>query len=141
MLKVSAVNVGDFVFAACAGLEVAGNGNHVVVVEVQAGHGPVRARLSRLFFNGQGLEVGVELHHAVIAGVGHLVGKDHAAVGLGVAAQARAHTGAVEDVVTQYQSSRLITDEVCAQHESLSQAVGFFLHGVGQVYAQLRAVA
>ena len=141
MLKVGAVNVGDFVFAACAGLEVAGNGNHVVVVEVQAGHGPVRARLSRLFFNGQGLEVSVELHHAVIAGVGHLVGKDHAAVGLGVAAQARTHAGAVEDVVTQYQSGRLITDEVCTQHESLSQAVGFFLYGVGQVYAQLRAVA
>ena len=140
-LQVGAVDVGDLVLTAGGGLEALGDLDDVVVIEVQAGHGVVGAGLGRLLLDGDGLEALIELDHAVGRGVGHLVGVDDAAVGAGVTAQLGAHAGAVEDVVAQDQGGTVVTDEVGAQDECLSQAVGLLLNRVGQVDAELGAVA
>src|SRR5690606_22834985 len=79
-LKVEAVEVGDLVLAASAGLEVASEGDHGVVVEVQAGHGELRLGGGGLLLERQRLAGRVELNNTVGGGVSHAVGKDHRAV-------------------------------------------------------------
>jgi hypothetical protein len=47
-LQISAINVGDFQLAARRRFEMGGDVEHLVVVEIQTGHGVVRPRLVRL---------------------------------------------------------------------------------------------
>ena len=97
--------------------------------------------MSRLLLDGDGLEALVELDDAVGGGVGDLVGVDDAAVGAGVAAQLGAHAGAVEDVVAQDQGGAVVTHVIGTEHEGLRETVGLVLDGVGDVDAELAAVA
>ena len=69
-----------------------------------------------------------------------MVGEHGTTVGVDVAAQLRAHAGAVEDVVAQDQRRGIVANVVCAEHEGLRQAVGLVLDGVGDVHAQLAAI-
>ena len=41
LFKVGFVDVGDFQFAASGGFQLVGNRDHIVVVEIQAGHRPI----------------------------------------------------------------------------------------------------
>ena len=64
-LEVDAVDVGDFVLAAGGRLELLGDADDVVVVEVQARDREIGLRLGGLFLDGDGGEVFVELDDAV----------------------------------------------------------------------------
>ena len=74
--QVRLVDRGDLQLAPGAGRELAGDLDHPVVVEVQAGHRVAGLRPGRLLLDRQHPAVGVELDHAVLLRVGHLVGED-----------------------------------------------------------------
>ncbi len=141
-MHVQAVEIGDFQFAARAGSQHLGQLDHAPVVEVQAGHRVVAARLLGLFLDAQHASLLVQLGHAIGLGILHVVAKHgcpHFAAGhvLEQAAQARA----VEDVVAQHQGTGLAGDEAAADEKRLRQPVGAGLHGVLDVQAPGRAIA
>ena len=98
--------------------------DHVLVVEVQAGHRVMRLRLRRLLLDGHGLPVLVELDHAIPFRIVDIIAEHaRALAGLGLrdrATQSRAQTVAVEDVVAQHQRARLARDELLTQQERLN---------------------
>jgi hypothetical protein len=140
--EVLAVDVGDFEFAAHAGLEVPGDVDDAVVVEVEAGDGVATLGHSGLFFEADGTAILVEFDDAVAFGVVHRVGEDGGTFGFqGGAAQAAGQVVAVEEVVAEDQGAGAVADEVLADDEGLGEAVGAGLDGVLQVEAPLVAVA
>ena len=72
-LEVRAVDVGDLELAARRRLQRRGDVEHLVVVEVQAGHRVRRLRLRRLLLEADRAAVGVELDDAVALGIADLV--------------------------------------------------------------------
>ena len=142
LLEVEAVEVGDLEFAAGRGLEVAGQIDDLVVVEVEAGDGVVGLGLLRLFFEAKHFAAGVELGNAVALGVMNMVGEDRCAgAALVGAAEDLVEVVAVEDVVTQHQGRVVVADEVGADDEGLGEAVRAGLDGVLQVDTPFAAVA
>src|SRR5665213_2364994 len=67
-LKISLVYVGDLKFTSWRWLQPGGNAEHVVIVEIKAGHRDVRLRLQRLFFDRQRLSCVVKLDDAKLLG-------------------------------------------------------------------------
>ena len=142
LLEIQAVQVGDFVFAACGGFEALGQVHDLVVVEVQAGDGVAGLGGLGLFFEAQHFALGIEFGDAVALGVVHVVGKDAGALfALHGVAQQFVEVVAVEDVVAQHQGRGGVADKLLSNHKGLGQAVGAGLHGVLQVQAPLAAVA
>ena len=139
--QVLSVDVGDFVLAAGRRLEVGGNVNDLVVVEVEAGHRVVALGLRGLFFDRKGLALRVKLDHTVALGVAHGVGKHDTTLGVGRGLQDAGHLGTVKNIVAQNERHRVVADEVASEHECLRQAVGLVLHGVLEAAAKLRTVA
>ena len=141
-LQVEAVEVGDFVLAAGRRLERSGFLRHGMVVEVESGDGVVALGLLGLLFEGEDAAVGAELDDTVGAGVFDVVAEDTGALLLrGGAAQHAAEALAVEQVIAQDEAAGSSFEEVGAQDEGLRQAVGFLLHDVGELHAQLFARA
>src|SRR5205085_2880047 len=60
LLEINAIEIGDLELSARRRFQIARDLAHLLVVEVQAGDGEVRARLRWLFFNGHGAAVIVE---------------------------------------------------------------------------------
>ena len=118
---------------------------HVARVEVQAGDGVARLRALGLLLDGDGVEVGVELHDAEALGVVDVVAEDGGEpLRLGVlhrAAEVPSQAVAVEDVVAEDERAGLPSRELLAYYEGLREAVGAGLDGVGQVHAVVRPVA
>ena len=145
VLQVHAVEVGDLELAAGGGDDPLGAPAHVAGVEVQAGDGVAGLRVLGLLLDGDGVEVGVELHHAEALGVVDVVAEHGGQAALrGVlhrAAQVADQAVAVEDVVPEDERAGLAGGEPLADHERLGQAVRAGLHGVGQVHAVVRPVA
>ena len=145
VLKVHAVEVGDLELAAGGRRDPLRAGAHVARVEVQAGDGVGALRALGLLLDGDGVEVGVELHDAEALGVVDVVAEDGGEpAGLGVlhrAAEVAAQAVAVEDVVAEDERAGLAAGEPLADDEGLGQAVGAGLDGVGQVHAVVRPVA
>src|SRR3954447_14685800 len=139
--EILVVDRGDLQLAAGAGPDPGGDLDHLVVVEVEPRDGVGALGLGRLLLDGDDPAAVVELHHAVVTRVGHVVGEDVAAAGLGVAAQVLTEADAVEDVVAENERDRLIADEVRADDEGLGQALGPRLDGVGQLDPDVGAVA
>lgn len=143
LLQVHLVERGDLKLAARGGLDLMRLGCHVARVEVQAGDGVGALGLGWLLLDGDGTALAVELHDAEALGVVHVVAEDRGAARLGVlhgARQVARKAVAVEDVVAQHERARLAGDELLADGEGLSEAVGARLLGVGQVHAVARAV-
>ncbi len=138
--QVRVVDGGDLQLAAGAGLQVAGDLDDPVVVEVQAGDGVAGLGLGRLLLDGDDLAALVELDHAVRGRVGHRVGEDPAALDVRVLGQGGAEAAAVEDVVAEDEGHRLVADEVRAEHEGLGDALGLLLDGVLELQAELGTV-
>jgi hypothetical protein len=106
LLEVVLVHVGDLVLAPGRGLEVAGDLDLVVVVEVDAGNGVVAARPGRLFLERDRLYVLVEFDDAVRLGIGDVIGEDRSTVDVAETFELAAESGAVEDVVAGLWSRR-----------------------------------
>ena len=140
--EVDTVHVSDFQFPPRRGLEIAGNVEHLVVVEIEAGDGIVRLGGRRLFFEADGLARLVEFDHPITLGIVHVVGEDRGAAGLlSCRRQVVGKFVAVEDVVAENQGAVTTADEVTADDEGLGQAVRTRLDGVLQVQAPLAAIA
>ena len=119
--------------------------DHVLVVEIQAGHRVMRLRMGRLLLDRHGLPILIELDHAIPLRIVDIIA-EHARTptGLGLrdrATQSRAQTIAVEDVVTQHQRARLARNEFLAQQERLREPVRGRLNLVGKAHAIMRSVA
>jgi hypothetical protein len=98
--EIAAVDVGDFQFAARGGLHFLRMANDVVAVEIEPGHGPLRARLRQLFLDRGGAPLAVRGDDAVSLRVGHLVGKNgRAEIALRHPAQELRRTLPIEDAV------------------------------------------
>ena len=144
LLQVHLVERGDLQLPAGGRLNLVGLGGDVARVEVQAGDGVGALRLGGLLLDGDGPPLAVELHDAEALGVVHVIAEDSGTARLGVldgARQVARQAVAVEDVVAQHEGARLAGDEVLADGEGLSQAVGAGLLGVGEVDAVAGAVA
>ena len=142
LFEVDRVDVGDFEFAAGRRLDVLGDVDHLVVVEVQPRYRVVRLRLGWLFFDRNGVHLVVEFHHPEAFRIVDVVAKDGRPAGLlGRRLNQLGQAGAVVDVVAEDQADRIVTDEVLAEDEGFSEAVWLFLDLVGEVQAQFGAVA
>lgn len=144
-IQIHAVQVRDLQLATRARLHPLRVLDHVLVVEIQAGHRVMRLRLRRLLLDGHGLPVLVELDHAIPFRIVDIIA-EHARTpaGLGLrdrATQRRAQTIAVEDVVTQHQRARLARDELLTQQERLSQTVRRRLHLAREPHPVMRTIA
>ena len=143
LLQVHPVKVGDLQLAAGRRLDLVRLGGDVARVEVQAGDGVAGLRLGGLLLDGDGLALAIELHDTEALGVVHMVTEDRGAARLRVLdglLEVTRESVTVEDVVAEHEGARLAGDELLADGEGLSQAVGARLLGVGQVHAVARAV-
>ena len=140
-VEIRFVDVGDFILASCAWLEVVGNFNHIVVVEIQAGHGEVGLGLGGLFFDAQHLALRVKIHHTVSLGVADVIREHDGAVRVGVGTKRSAKAIAVENVVSQDQRHFVVPHKFFAQDKRLREAIGHFLHSVAERAPQIRTVS
>ena len=143
LLQVHLVERGDLQLAARGGLHPMGLGGDVARVEVQAGDGVGALGALGLLLDGDGPALRIELHDAEALGVVNVVAEDRGAARLGVldgARQVARQAVAVEDVVAEHEGARLAGDELLADGEGLSQAVGRGLLCVGEAHAVARTV-
>src|SRR2546428_10934336 len=124
-LEIGAVDVGDLELSAHRRPESGGNGDHLVVVEIEAGHGVRRLRLLRLFLEAHRAAVRIELDDAVPLRIAHLVA-EHRRAGRPRrgAPQVVRKMSAVEDVVAERERHAIVRDELTADHKRLREAVG-----------------
>ena len=140
--EVLQVDVGDLVFAPGGWLQVAGDIEDLVVVEVEAGHRVVRLRPAGLLFQPNHGSLAIELDDAVAFGIGHVVAEHRRPGRLGGGAlEGGREPLPVIDVVAKHQGGGIVADELPADHERLGQAVGFRLGGVRDGQAPLRTVS
>ena len=141
--EVLAIDVGDFEFAAGAGLEMAADIDDLRIVDVEAGDGELAFGVGRFFFEGEGLASGGEFDDAVAFGIFDLVAED-AGTGGGfdeVEGLAKEVEFSVEDVVTEDQGDGILADEFFADEEGLGDASGAGLFGVFEVDTEGGAIA
>ena len=116
--------------------------DHLIVVEIKAGHRIVRFRLLRLFLDRQRLAGGVDLEHAVALRIRHHIAENRRAFfargGLG---HQLGQPVAVEDIVAENQRDMVVADEIAADDEGVGKPARLLLHRIGQREAELRAVA
>ena len=141
-VHVQTIEIGDFQFAARAGAQHLGQLNHAPVIEVQARHRIVAARLLGFLLDAEHASLTVQLGHAIGLGILHEVAK-HGGPGLatGHVFEQAAQPRAVEDVVAQHQGAGIAGDEPATDEKSLGQPVGAGLHGVLNLQTPGRAIA
>jgi len=140
LFQVRAVHVGDLQLSSRGGLQLAGDVDHVVVVEVQPGHRVTASRLRRLLLQRDRAAIRVELDDAVRAGLGHVIGEHDRAVGVAVPGELGAQTGAVEDVVAENQRGGVVADVLRTDLERLCQPLRPRLLRVGDAQPELGPV-
>ena len=100
--EVDAVDIGYLEFSACAGFDIFCYFDNVVVVKVEARYCVAGFGFFGLFFDGDGLFVGVEFDDTVALRVGDCVGEDGGPFIVGVGGlQYFAEVVAVKDVVAK----------------------------------------
>src|SRR5438477_2288112 len=140
--EIDIVEICDFKLAPRRRLQPARDVDDLVVVEIKAGDGPMRARPRRLLLDRDGLPGRVEFDDAIGRGITDLIGEDGCAQARArrVLQQPREAT-AIKDVVAEDERRRAFADEVAADQESLRQAAGFGLLGIAERDAPSAAVA
>ncbi|MCY1230965.1 hypothetical protein D9M72_434000 [compost metagenome] len=140
--QIALVDVSDLQLATRGRLDICRDVAHLVVVEIKTGHCIMRSRLDRLFFQRQGSEVLIKLHHPISFRVVHVIGEDRRAfLLLGRPLQLAYKIMAMEDVVAKDQRGRIIADKVAADDERLRQPVWRRLYRILQVDPPLASVA
>src|SRR5205085_10408918 len=140
--EVAAIEIGDLQLAARGRLEPRREVADPRVVEVQARHREVRARLLRLLFDADGAAALVELDDAVALRIVHAIGEDRRSAGPRAgAAQRVGQSVSVEDVVAEDQAARRAGDELASDDERLRQSAWIRLRRVLEVDAPPRSVA
>ena len=101
----------------------------------------MRPRRVGFFLNANRAPLGVEFHNAVALGVMHVVRKHGGALSaLRCAPEFAGEARAIKNIVTEHQAHRALSNEVFAQQERLSQAIGARLNGVLDADTPLAAV-
>src|SRR5439155_7845193 len=135
------VDIGNFELASGRGLERRGDIEHLVVVEVQAGHRVARFWLLRFLLEAYHFAISVELGHTVSLGVGDRVGEYRRARSACIGVPEHGlELMAVEDVVAEHQCRCIGTDEAAPDDERLSKTVRRRLYCVGKMDAPARAI-
>ncbi|SXF49311.1 Uncharacterised protein [Klebsiella variicola] len=141
LLQIHLVQGGDLQLAALRRLHVLRHLHHVIVVEVEPGHRPVRFRLQRFLLDGQCLKVLIELHHPEALRIQDLVAKHRGTGGLRRCRfQLFTEALAKVDIIPQHQGAGIVADELLANDKSLRQAVRRRLDSVAEVHPELRPV-
>ena len=139
--KIGIVHCGDFQLPTDGGLDRFGNGNYIVVVEVQTWDCVIGFWMLRLFLQREHIPLLVKFYHAKSLRVIHVITKNHRAVVQACRLlQYTAEMPAVENVVPQDHSAPVIPYELLPKDERLSQAVRGRLHLVGQPEAVLSPI-
>ncbi len=123
-------------------LEVCGDVEHAVVVEIEPGHRPMRFRLFRLLHDANRFAGIVELDDAVALRIVHQI-REHGAAG-GARHGPLQHwgqAGAVEHVVAEDEGAAVSTDELPPDDESLGESFRLRLRRIGKIHADAAAVA
>jgi hypothetical protein len=142
-LEIEAVEIGDLEFAALRGLEAAGERDDIGVVKIDAGNRVVGLGLERFFLEGNDATVGRKFNDAVALGVSDVVAKYGGAAGAGAGAlEGFGEVVTVEKIVAEDEGGGLVFEEtdIAGDVESLGEAVGAGLFGVGERDAELGAV-
>lgn len=143
-IQIHAVQVRDLQLATRARLHPLRVLDHVLVVEIQAGHRVMRLRTGRLLLDRHGLPILIELDHAIPLRIIDIIAEHaRAPAGLGLrdrATQRRAQAIAVEDVVTQHQRARLARDELLTQQERLRETIRSRLHLIREPHPVMRTI-
>ena len=144
-VEVEPVEVRDLEFTALGRFEGARDFDDISVVEIDAGDGVVGFRLRGFFLKGEDATIGSELDDAVAGGVGDVVAKNGGSGGAGPGGFERAREiMAVEKVVAEDEGRGFGAGEeagVAGDVEGLGEAVGAGLLGVGELEAEVGAVA
>src|SRR4051794_8608331 len=99
-LKVFAVDIGDFKFATSRRLERSGDVGYLRIIKIEAGDGVTRLRHPRLFFQADGLALGIKFHHTVALRIMDWVSEDASALfAFGRVFHALSEIVAVENIV------------------------------------------
>src|SRR5690606_1460082 len=125
-----------------AGLQVPSDVDHLVVIEVEAGHREVALRLRRLLLDRAGAPIPVERHDPIALGIAHAVAEDGGAFAAG---RRTLHEFgepiSVEDVVTEHEAYAVPSHEPPPDVERLGQSLRPLLDGVSDADAPLGAIS
>jgi len=140
--QVFPVDIRYFELAAQRRLQLTGNVNHVIIIEIEPRDGIVRLRLAGFFLDADRPALPVKGHDAVALRVLHPVAENESPRGHPARLLEGARESlAIEDVVSQNQADIILPDKRCADDEGLGKAAGVGLFGIGKRQAQLGAVA
>ena len=135
----------DLQFAAGGRLDVLGDLDHLVRVEVQADHGVIALGSLGFLFDAQAVAFLVELRDAVALGIIHPIAEHRRLAiflrGTHRLLEDRRESVAVEDVVPEHQAHAVVPDEFLADDESLRQSVRRRLLRIGEMHAIVGTVA
>ena len=104
-----------------------GDVHHLVGVEIETHHGIIAFGVSRLFLDGGHIAIGIESGYAITLGVAHPVTENGGQPLLGILHGHRKHrreTLSVKNIITQYQTGGVVTNELFANDKGLCQAIG-----------------
>src|SRR5882672_7903366 len=141
VLQVMRIDVGDLEFTARRARYLGGDVANIRIVEIEAGHRPVRLGLLRLLEDADRLAVRIEFDHAVGSGIGHPIGVDHRAASRRTALGHRRQRIAVEKIVAQDQADPVRAHEAAPDQEHFGDAAGLGLHRITDLEAPLPAIA
>src|SRR5215471_5972446 len=120
------VYVGDLQFTPGARLQPLGDADHLVVVEVQAGHRVAAPGLLGFLLDGDRPACRIKFDHAIALWIVHMVSKDYRPAVESVEGLLD-HLGAGENIVPQNQGHRIPSNERFGDKKGHGDAVGLFL--------------
>ena len=98
----------------------------------------------RLLFDTQAIALLIKLCYAISFWIAYTITKDGCLVILlcisNSLCQDLVQSCAIEDIVTQHEASRIITNELLSDDECLSQAIGRRLLGILELHSKLTSV-
>ena len=143
-VEIEPVEVRDLQLAARGRAHPPRHVHDAMIVKIQARDAVVRARVRRLFLDGEHALIPVKLHDAEALRVLDVVAEDGGIARLGGCdrlAQIAAEAVAVENIVAEDHGAGVAADEVRPDQKRLREPVRVRLHRVGQADAELAPVA
>ena len=128
LCQILLVNGGNLQLTTSRWLDVLGNLNHAVGVEIKTYHGVVRLGVLGLLLNAQAVTLGIKLSHTVALGVVHVVTEHGSLIALlgilNTLLQQACKARTVEDVIAQHQAGAVVANKLLAYDKCLCQSIG-----------------
>ena len=145
IIKICLVYSGYFQLAASTWLYVLCHFHNTVGVEIEAHYGIVGFRLLWFLLNAQAFSAFVKFSHTISLRVVDVVAKDGGEiVSLRISHTFFQHSSepaSIENVVAEYKTHGILTDEFLSNDECLGKSVGRWLLSILKSHSQLAAVA